>query len=393
MAEQSQVLPPRVSLIQGGLLFRVERRFGLVRDEPPAPAIRLVGGAIVTFLPLVVLAAVQGVLYGSHVALPLLYDVTAYTRFLLGVPLLVAAERSIGERLADAIQQFRISGLVVGPARSELEAAIARLERARDSVVPETVMLIGAFVLGLVGTRALGLPASNWHTLVPGVAATMTLAGRWLDFVSLPIFNFLVFRWLWRIGLWSVFLGRVSRLDLRLVPTHPDGAGGLGFLGEIHMVFGAFLVPVSASIAARGVQWIQYGGGTITSFRNAAIAYGVLALGLALGPLLVFMPKLLAAKRNGLLEYGGFAQEYTGGFEQKWLRERTDESLLGSADIQSLADLANSYNVIRSMRIVPPSTMSAVAVLLAAALPMLPFLAFIMPVEKILKLLMQLVAR
>ena len=118
-----------------------------------------------------------------------------------------------------------------------------------------------------------------------------------------------------------------------------------------------------------------------------------LALALALGPLLVFMPKLLATKRNGLLEYGGFAQEYTGGFDRKWLRERTDESPLGSGDIQSLADLSNSFNVIRSMRIVPPSTGSAVMLLLAAALPMLPYLAFIMPVEQILKLLMQLVAR
>ena len=159
------------------------------------------------------------------------------------------------------------------------------------------------------------------------------------------------------------------------------------------MVFGAFLVPVSATMAARGVEWIQYAEGKLTSFQNAAIAYIVLALLIALGPLLVFMPKLITAKRNGLLEYGRFAQEYTGLFDRKWLREPTDENPLGAADIQSLADLANSYNVIRQMRIVPPSAASAVIVLMSAALPMVPYLVFIMPVDELLKLIVQLVAR
>jgi hypothetical protein len=393
MADPSQQQPREFSLIRGGLFYRFERRFGLVRAVPPDPGIRMWGGVIVTFLPLVALAAVQGVLYGHRVTLPLLYDITAYTRFLFAVPLLVAAERSIDGRLADAVRQFRTTELAIGPARPGLEAAIAKLERRRDSLVPETILLLGAFVMGWFSTRALGPPVPSWRMISPGDLSTLTLAGRWLDFVSLPLFNFLVFRWLWRIALWALFLGRVSRLDLRLVPTHPDGAAGLGFLGEIHMVFGAFLVPVSATMAARGVEWIQYGGGKLTSFQNAAIAYIVLALLLALGPLLVFMPKLMAAKRNGLLEYGRFAQQYTGLFDRKWLREPPDENPLGSSDIQSLADLGNSYNVIRSMRIVPPSAASLVIVLMAAALPMVPFLAFIMPVDELLKLIVQLVAR
>jgi hypothetical protein len=222
----------------------------------------------------------------------------------------------------------------------------------------------------------------------------MTLAGQWLDFVSLPLFNFLVFRWLWRIALWSFFLRRVSRLPLNLVPTHPDGAAGLGFLGGIHAVFGAFLIPLSATVAARGVQWVQYGEGTIESLRNGGIAFAVIALAITLGPLLLFMPKLLATKRRGLLEYSGFALEYTRRFDQKWLRGgRGDEPLLGTADIQSLADLANSYNIVRTMRIVPPSTRNAMPLILSIALPMVPFLAAIIPLKEILKLLLQLATR
>jgi hypothetical protein len=54
-------------------------------------------------------------------------------------------------------------------------------------------------------------------------------------------------------------------------------------------------------------------------------------------------------------EYGGLAARYTREFHEKWIRGRApaDEPLVGSADIQSLADLANSYEVVRGTRAVP----------------------------------------
>ena len=70
-----------------------------------------------------------------------------------------------------------------------------------------------------------------------------------------------------------------------------------------------------------------------------------------LGPLLVFAPRLAAAKRNGLREYGMLAKRYTDEFDHKWLRSGVppDEPLIGSADIQSLADLGTSFEVIKDM--------------------------------------------
>jgi len=395
MAEQSKEEPRPFSLVQGGLFYHFERFFRLVREAPPDPAFRMWGGVVVTFLPLVVLAAIQNVLIGPRVTLPLLLDFTIWARFVIAIPLLVGAERNIDGRLAVAVRHFRTSELVGEEARGGLEAAIAKVERARDSLIPESILLVGAVTLGWLNTHSvLGLPVSSWRAITPGLESSTTLAGRWLDFVSLPLFNFLVFRWLWRIALWSFFLGRVSRLPLNLVPTHPDGAAGLGFLGGIHAVFGAFLVPLSATVAARGVQWVQYGEGTIESLRNGGIAFAVIALAITMGPLFLFMPKLLATKRRGLLEYSGFALEYTRRFDQKWLRGgRGGETLLGTGDIQSLADLANSYNVVRTMRVVPPSTRNAMPLIFSIALPMVPFLAAIIPLKEILKLLLQLATR
>jgi hypothetical protein len=313
----------------------------------------------------------------------------------VALPLFVGAERNIDGRLAMAVGHFRTSGLVGEDARGGFEAAVAKAERARDSLIPEILLLLGAVTLGWLNNHAvLSLPVSSWRALTPGLVSSTTLAGHWLNFVSLPLFNFLLFRWLWRIALWSVFLWRVSRLPLNLVPTHPDGAAGIGFLGGIHAVFGSFLVPLSATVAARGVQWVQYGEGTLGALRNGGIAFAVIALAITLGPLLLFMPKLMLTKRRALLEYSGFALEYTHGFDRKWLHGgRGGETLLGTADIQSLADLSNSYNIVRTMRIVPPSTRNAVPLILSIALPMVPFLAAIIPLKEILKLLLQLATR
>ena len=67
-------------------------------------------------------------------------------------------------------------------------------------------------------------------------------------------------------------------------------------------------------------------------------AFFVLAI---VGPLLMFTPRMAAAKGKGLAEYGLLAQRYVENFEQKWVcREPfSSEELLGTGDIQSLADL------------------------------------------------------
>ncbi len=394
MGEQSQQPPPSFSLVRGGLFYRIEQRFRLVRVEPPDPSLRIWIGVVVAFLPLVVLSALRGALYGTAVQLPLVLDLTIWARFVIAMPILVSAERDIDGQLAAAAGQFRTTDLVPQEERRDFEAAITRLERARDSVVPEILILGAAFVFGWFSTRAiLDLPVSSWRSITPGGGAGTTAAGYWLDFVSLPLFNFLVMRWLWRMLLWAIFLSRVARLDLHLVPTHPDRAGGLGFLGEVHAVFGLILVPLSATVAARGVQWVQFGGGTVEAFRNGAIAFAVVGLAISLGPLLVFMRKLIVVKRAGLIEYGRLGNEYTSRFDRKWLRDRGDDELLGTGDIQSLADLGNSFGVIDSMRIVPPNLRNAFTIVLSIVLPMVPFLLFIVPLKQVLSLLMQLVAR
>lgn len=382
------------SLVQGGPFFRIEQRVGLTRAGAGPVMLRTLISVCVAFVPLVLLSAASGLLFGTAVTLPLAMDLTVYARFLLAVPLLLHAERWIDARVALAVNHFRTGDLLRGQARAGFEAAIQRLARIRDSLLPEILLAVLALFTAWTSSRAgLGPDVSSWRAITPGAHETLTWAGRWLELVSLPFFNFLVLRWLWRIVIWTRFLWHVSRLELNLLPTHPDRAGGLAFLGLAHTAFGFFLVPLGASVAARGVQWVQYGGGNLESLRSALIAFAVIALVVALGPLQVFLPRLLAVKRRGLLEYGRLATEYTGDFDRRWLREARTDSPLGTADLQSLADLANSYAVIQGMRLVPMSPRNAITLVLSAALPMVPFLLVVLPLEELLKRVAQLVMR
>jgi hypothetical protein len=379
------------SLLQGGLFHRVG--WWLRFDRSRRLGLLAVVAVAVAFVPLVVLAALQDVLHGNRVTLPLLSDWSALVRFGLAIPLLILAERTIDRRLSTSVGLFRALGISGGESGPRFESALADLARWRDSVLPELILLAIAIGSAWVSSH-LAPDISSWRVLTPGIESSVTMADRWMTFVSLPIFRFLVLLWFWRILLWSRFLYRVSRMDLDLIPTHPDGAAGLGFLGIAQMSFAALLVPLALTVGARGVFWVQYGGGTFDALKYSLLLFVVIALALTLGPLLVFLPKLAAVKRRGLAEYAILASQYTRRFDQKWVHGRPpdEEPLLGSADIQSLADLGNSYGAIQGMRLIPATLGNALALVLAAVVPLLPSVAALVPLEQILRLLLQLLA-
>ena len=62
---------------------------------------------------------------------------------------------------------------------------------------------------------------------------TRWLAGWWAGLVAMPVLQFLFLRWFFRFFIWARFLWQVSRMDLDLEPTHPDGTAGLHFLAKV----------------------------------------------------------------------------------------------------------------------------------------------------------------
>jgi hypothetical protein len=209
----------------------------------------------------------------------------------------------------------------------------------------------------------------------------------WYCYVSLPIFQFLLIRWYFRLFIWTRFLWQISHVRLNLVPTHPDRVGGLGFLANTVFAFTVLAVAHGALVAGQIANRVFFVGATLPDFKAEIAVVLILMLCAVLGPLLVFAPQLAQAKRKGLREYGTLAQRYVREFDRKWLRggAPADEPFVGSADIQSLADLGNSYEVVRTMRTAPITRDAVVGLAAATLVPIVPLLLTMMPLEELLK--------
>jgi hypothetical protein len=117
---------------------------------------------------------------------------------------------------------------------------------------------------------------------------------------------------------------------------------------------------------------------------------GALSLCLVLGPFLVFAPQLAVAKRRGPREYGTLAERYVREFDSKWMRGQAataNEPLVGSADIQSLADLDNSFEIVKTMRVAPITRDALVGLVVATLAPVVPLALTMMSLEELLKTL------
>ena len=382
-------LPPAFSLFAGGPLFRVLRRTGLSDDALHLLRRRIVCLVLVSWLPLLVLSSAQGQALPGNVAIPFLDDIETQARFLVVLPLLLSAELLAHQRVGVSIQQFTARGLVPPAAYAQFERAMASALRLRNSLGIELSLLVLVVLAGawVASMRHGDLESTSWQG---GAGSAASPAGMWLHYVAHPLFQFLVLRWYFRLLVWGRFLWNVSRIDLVLVPTHPDGAGGLGFLPLTITGYAALIVAHGVMLSARIAQLILYGDAALTDFKaEIALMTGLVML-VFVGPMLLFVPQLARAQRRGLTEYGLLAMHYVRTFDLKWLRGQAPagEPLVGSADIQSLADLAGSYDVIRGMRIWLVSRHTIIALLVYTLAPVLPLLLTMMPLDELLKSLL-----
>jgi len=375
------------SLAKGGPLFEVFVRTRLMRPDLSPAGRRIVFLVLFTWFPLLLLSAWQGLAIGGALKIPFLFDFTAAVRFLVCIPLLVIAETVIDSRSREVIGYFFTSGILEEKELPSFVAVIRKIAKLRESRLAEGVMIGLVIVVVLFLRREFSGGSSTWQVLVSSVGIERTLAGWWYVVVSLPVFQFFMLRWLWRIAIWYWFLWRTSKLDLRLISTHPDMAGGLGILGLAQAKFGMVIFAVSAVIAADMGRDIIFGEASLFDFQVFVIGYVLLILILFLSPLLIFTPKLFAVKRKGLLDYGSLAAHYVRDFQRKWVKGETPEgeALLGSADIQSLADLGSSFEIVRKMKPIPIDLNTLIALAGSAVIPLLPLVLTVLPMDEIVR--------
>jgi hypothetical protein len=188
-----------------------------------------------------------------------------------------------------------------------------------------------------------------------------------------------------------VLLWRISRLDLRLIAIHPDLACGLGFLKYAQMAFSLIAFALSSTVVAVVGNRIAYAGQSFSTAYLPMTGMVVFSLVILLGPLLFFTRKLIITKRAGTYDYGVLAEDYTQRFHAKWVKHQNpeNEELLGTSDIQSLADLANSYNIVRNTKPVPFDLNTVASIVVIVLIPLVPLILGVLPLEKIVDSLLR----
>lgn len=381
------------SLVLGGPLYQLYLRARLARPTLEHVVRRMVGICLFCWLPLLLLAALDGHLRGG-VRDPFLFDPDVHIRFLAALPLLIASELLVHKRMRVVVEQFLDRGIIANEDRARFEGLIASATRLCSSVTFEMVLLVFVFTVGhWIWNQNVSLSVSSWYAIKNGSATHLTAAGYWYAFVGLPIFRFILYRWYFRLFIWYRFLWQVRALPLHLNLYHPDRSGGLGFLSASVLAFSPVLVAQSISFAGVIFGRIVYTGATLPSFKiEIAIAVVFLIL-VAVTPLTFFVVKLDHAGRSAKCEFGILASRYVVDFRRKWVTGKPgpEEPLLGTSDIQSLADLANSFSVASEIRLVPITKRVLIRLALVIAAPLLPLTLTMFPLDEVVRRLFKLV--
>ncbi len=374
---------------RGGPAYRLMHRIGVIKREPSI-ARRIIIFLSLTWVPLLVLSFLEGIALGPTPEQSFLLDFATYARFFVAFPMIIIAEVIIGPRLTVAGLHFVRSGLVREEDYPSYDAAVQKVINRREARLPELIIL-GIAIFGAWSMTAAFYAAQgvSWHVIRTDSYIRLSMAGLWYLVLAVPLLQFMFYRWIWRLVIWTGFLLDMSRLNLRVSVSHPDQAGGLGFLGVTQMGFGSLAFGLSSILAAGAAFGIVYQNAQIDAFKIPFIAYLVVINVIFLGPLLVFLPLLARTRREGLREFSTLANRYDQAFINKWIKgtEPTSEPLLGTSDIQSLADLGNSFLYARQMKLIPFDPRAIIQMSVIASVPMLPLLPLVMPVADILKLI------
>jgi hypothetical protein len=381
------------SLVSGGPLYQLWRRTRLSGDALEWTHRRVLVTVLFAWAPLLLLSIAEGHAWGGSVALTFLQDVETQARLLIAVPLLILAEVTVHRQVPTIVRCFVEHGLIPDAARARFDATIASAMRLRNSVVAELLLIVLVYGVGILIIRRtqFALDVKTWYASAVDGRLQLTYAGWWGALVSMPLVQFLIVRWFFRFFVWARFLWQVSRIDLNLEPTHPDCTAGLHFIALTERACRRVLLAMGVVLAGMIANKIFYTGATLLEFKVEIIGTVALLIFMILGPMLVFTPQILAAKHKGIEEYGRLGQRYAREFARKWMRgdRPADEPLLGSADIQSLADLRNGFVVVKDIHMAPFDMKNVITLALVTLIPVAPLLLTTFSVEELLDRLLK----
>ena len=376
-------------LAHGGPFYDLQRLLGLLHDDAFKAAPRtLLFVAIAWGVPLV-FSIVAGSAFGPVSDGPYLYDMVAWSRFFVAVGLFLLMEKRVEEQLRTCLLQFVQAPLLAPGSLDATAAAVTRALRRRDSRTAEVVCLAIA-LLGSMATylRVLDSDTANWAVQVATTGNSLTLAGWWAVFVSNTIFIFLLMRWLWRLCVWGLLLRDLAGLDLRLVATHPDGHGGLAFLGQYPNAYAMFVFAVSCVLGAVVAQELMNATLTATTYGILMTGWLVVILVLFAIPLLAFNKPLGRLKEKTLLAYSTSSTRHYRASERELLGRNIAASKDSAEETTTdIPDPVKAYTAARKLSGLIVSRTALLPLSLAALLPLVAAGTTQLPLKEVLKVM------
>jgi hypothetical protein len=374
--------PANASLVRGGLFFRAQQALGLIRPNQWNLGRRIAALIAIVWLPMLLITAVV-----NHGALRSFFtDYRVYTRVLVAIPALLMGEVLTDQRFRMVLGYISSADLLEAPDKSYMDGVLANMGRLRDSFLPELIILVLIYVRILMRYQTL-LDTTPWIGHLDGAGFHFTAAGWYGALVSVPLWTFLLTLALWRWLLWSYFAFKLSTRKLKLVASHPDKRGGLGFLSLMISAFAPIAFAVNSAIASNLRRNILHHGLNLISYKLYAIVLIAVLFLLALGPLLAFVPRLAALRINGIVIYGILGQLQSTGFDDKWILHRAgrEAEFLVAPEINTMSGFSNLYEKIEGLRPFPADLVSLYGLIAAIILPAILVLMTEIPLATILK--------
>jgi hypothetical protein len=379
-------VPEEASFVRGGPFYRAQQAVGLLRANQWNLGRRLALLIAVGWIPLLVITAILN----PTAIVSFLKDYRIHARMLIAVPVLLFGELLMESRFRAVLAHIRNVGLLDAPEMAAMDKVIVTLVRVRDSFLPELGVLALLVIHTIASWRGL-VDSTAWLASGTGASFHLSAAGWYAVAVSAPIFQFLLGLALLKWLLWTIFAFKLSRQPLKLIATHPDEHGGLGFLGITTSAFAPVAFAATAVIGATWRHDILHGGAHLMTFKLPAIALAVIVALLALGPLVFFVPRVAALRRKGILEYGILAQLHSAEFHEKWIVHRAghEAEFLQAPESSSLADFGQVYEKIQAVKAFPADTGSLYSLAAAILIPALPTVLAEIPLGVVLKDLLE----
>ncbi len=373
--ETNQNVSNDFSLYEGGLLNDSLKKIGFYDSYGKL----VVAALCFTWLPLVIISAFEGTLYGG-IEIPFFKDIAMQMRLLVALPLLISIKPYIDNNVKSVARYFSGEMMCSPEQQKILTAAFRRAKKITSSALAEIILLlimigitISPFRKSLYSMINVG---TSWMASGKAGNKVLSFAGYWAVYFSIPVFQFFFLRWIWRYIVWVLLLFRLSISKLDLLPTHADRACGLGIIFLAQSAFNIIFAAGSALLSGQLIiQLIKYPD-SFGSIEKQATAYIVICLFLVTFPLFFFIPKLFKTKNEGLLKLGNLGAKLSRKFEHEWTNDLPIEEIKMENPVSPnmINSYSGMYTVLQQLRPLPVTLRDVISMGLMLLFPFLPIL-------------------